>query len=189
MGWHLAYRCNWASGSNGMRTQTRYKGCDNLSFLGRWMAKLVACLLATAALWFRTSNPDISHQKYKMDDISKAIVNTHYPAKKYTLQNKTSFFSHFYLMRWWTWGKSPFKSSFWLAWSGHLNTSEMDNSLLASGSWLDPDSIGPVDPDTDPDSGSGSRKAKMTHNSRKKFVKVHVLKCWMASFEGWRLLL
>jgi hypothetical protein len=46
----------------------------------------------------------------------------------------------------------------------------------------DPDSIGSVDPD--PESGSGSRRAKMTHKSRKKFVKVHVLKCWMASFES-----
>jgi hypothetical protein len=36
----------------------------------------------------------------------------------------------------------------------------------------------------DPDSGSGSRRAKMTHKSRKKFVKVHVLKCSMASFES-----
>jgi hypothetical protein len=59
-----------------------------------------------------------------------------------------------------------------------------------SGSGLDPDSIGSVDPDSirsvDPDSesGSGSRRAKMTHKSRKKFVKVHVLKCWMASFES-----
>jgi hypothetical protein len=33
-------------------------------------------------------------------------------------------------------------------------------------------------------SGSGSRRAKMTHKSRNFFVKVHVLKCWMASFEG-----
>jgi hypothetical protein len=33
-------------------------------------------------------------------------------------------------------------------------------------------------------SGSGSRRAKMTHKSRPKFVKVHVLKCWMASFES-----
>jgi hypothetical protein len=30
-------------------------------------------------------------------------------------------------------------------------------------------------------SGSGSRRAKITHKSRKKF---HVLKCWMASFES-----
>ncbi len=28
----------------------------------------------------------------------------------------------------------------------------------------------------------------MTHKSRQKFVKVHVLKCWMASFESGRLL-
>jgi hypothetical protein len=46
----------------------------------------------------------------------------------------------------------------------------------------DPDSIGSVDPDSE--SGSGSRRAKMTHKSRQKFVKVHVLKCWMASFES-----
>ena len=37
--------------------------------------------------------------------------------------------------------------------------------------------------------GSGSRRAKMTHKSRKNMVNVHVLKCWMASFESWRLLL
>jgi hypothetical protein len=36
----------------------------------------------------------------------------------------------------------------------------------------------------DSESGSGSRRAKMTHKSRKKFVKVHVFKCWMASFES-----
>jgi hypothetical protein len=43
-----------------------------------------------------------------------------------------------------------------------------------------------VDPDPDPYSeyGSGSRRAKMTHKSRQYFVKVHVLKCWMASFEN-----
>ncbi len=51
-----------------------------------------------------------------------------------------------------------------------------------SGSGLDPYSIGLVDPD--PYSESGFRRAKMTHKSRKKFVKVHVLKCWMASFES-----
>jgi hypothetical protein len=55
---------------------------------------------------------------------------------------------------------------------------------FGSGSGLDPDSIGPVDPDPDSESGSGSRREKMTHKSRKKFVKVHVLKCWMASFES-----
>jgi hypothetical protein len=53
----------------------------------------------------------------------------------------------------------------------------------------DPDSIRPVDPDPDSESGSESRRAKMTHKRRKFFVKVHVLKCWMASFESWRLLL
>jgi hypothetical protein len=53
-----------------------------------------------------------------------------------------------------------------------------------SGSVLDPYSIGSVDPDPYSESGSGSRRAKMTHKSRKKMVKVHVLKCWMASFEN-----
>jgi hypothetical protein len=32
---------------------------------------------------------------------------------------------------------------------------------------LDPDSIGSVDPDPYSESGSGSRRAKMTHKSRK----------------------
>ncbi len=36
----------------------------------------------------------------------------------------------------------------------------------------DPDSIGSVDPDPE----SGSRRAKMTHKSRQKFVKVYVLR-------------
>ncbi len=55
-----------------------------------------------------------------------------------------------------------------------------------SGSVLDPYSIGSLDPDPDPysESGSGSRRAKLTHKSRKILVKVHVLKCWMASFES-----
>ena len=55
-----------------------------------------------------------------------------------------------------------------------------------SGSVLDPYSIGSVDPDpySESGSGSGSRRAKITHKSRKKLVKVHVLKCWMASFES-----
>ncbi len=54
------------------------------------------------------------------------------------------------------------------------------------GSGLDPYSIGSVDPDPVPylESGSGSRRAKMTHKGRKKLVKVHVFKCWMASFES-----
>ena len=42
-----------------------------------------------------------------------------------------------------------------------------------SGSGLDPYSIGSVDPDPYSESGSGSRRAKMTHKSRKKLVKVH----------------
>ncbi len=45
------------------------------------------------------------------------------------------------------------------------------NFIQGSGSGLDPDLIGSVDPE----SVSGSRRAKMTHISRKKFVKVHVL--------------
>jgi hypothetical protein len=53
-----------------------------------------------------------------------------------------------------------------------------------SGSVLDPYSIGSVDPDPYSESGSGSRRAKITHKRRKKLVKVHVLKCWMASFES-----
>jgi hypothetical protein len=55
-------------------------------------------------------------------------------------------------------------------------------SGTGSGSVLDPYSIGSVDPD--PYSESGSRRAKITHKSRKKLVKVHVLKCWMASYES-----
>ncbi len=37
-----------------------------------------------------------------------------------------------------------------------------------------------------PDPNTGEQK--MTHKSREKF-KLYVLKCWMFSFEGWRLLL
>jgi hypothetical protein len=37
----------------------------------------------------------------------------------------------------------------------------------------------------DSESGSGSRRAKMTHKKEKKLF----LKCWMFSFEGCRLLL
>ncbi len=48
----------------------------------------------------------------------------------------------------------------------------------------DPDSIRSVDPDPESASGSGSRRAKMTHKSRKN---VHVLKFWMDSCQ--RLLL
>jgi hypothetical protein len=39
------------------------------------------------------------------------------------------------------------------------------------GSGLDPDSIGSVDPDPDSETGSGSRRAKMTHKSRIFFYK------------------
>jgi hypothetical protein len=53
---------------------------------------------------------------------------------------------------------------------------------FGSGSRLDPNLIGPLDPD--PESGSGSRRAKMTHKVENFFLKVHVLKCWMASFES-----
>jgi hypothetical protein len=53
-----------------------------------------------------------------------------------------------------------------------------------SGSGLDPDPIGSVDPYPDSESGSGFRRPKMTHKRRQKFLKVHVLKCWMASFES-----
>ncbi len=49
-----------------------------------------------------------------------------------------------------------------------------------SGSELKPDLIGSVDPE----SGSGSRRAKMTHKIRKKIMKFHVLKWWMFSFES-----
>jgi hypothetical protein len=59
--------------------------------------------------------------------------------------------------------------------------SDSSGQGCGSGSGLDPDSIGSVDPDPDP-AGSGSRWAKMTHKSRQKLVKVHFLKCWMASF-------
>jgi hypothetical protein len=39
---------------------------------------------------------------------------------------------------------------------------------FGSGSGLDPDSIRPMDPDPYSESGAGSRRAKMTHKSRKK---------------------
>jgi hypothetical protein len=39
-----------------------------------------------------------------------------------------------------------------------------------------------VDPDSE--SGSGSRRAKMTHKSRRKIAEVHVLKCWMTSLRA-----
>jgi hypothetical protein len=51
-----------------------------------------------------------------------------------------------------------------------------------SGSVLDPYSIGSVDPDPYSESGSESRRAKMTHKSRKKLVKFMFLSV------GWPLL-
>ncbi len=51
-----------------------------------------------------------------------------------------------------------------------------------SGSGLDPDSIGSVDPDPYSESGSGSRRAKMTHKSRNFFEK------FMFWSVGWPLL-
>jgi hypothetical protein len=50
-----------------------------------------------------------------------------------------------------------------------------------SGSGLDSDSIGSVDPDPDPGGQKWPTKVEIFH--------VYVLKCWMASFESWRLLL
>jgi hypothetical protein len=40
---------------------------------GRLVAKLVACLLATAAPWLRVQK---NLKKYKMGDISKEVANT-----------------------------------------------------------------------------------------------------------------
>jgi hypothetical protein len=47
---------------------------------GRWVAKLVAHLLAVISLWVRIQT---SPKKYKMDDISKVVANTLYPAINY----------------------------------------------------------------------------------------------------------
>jgi len=69
----------------------------------------------------------------------------------------------------------------------HINSylsscADPDTLLQSFGSGLDPDSIGSLDPDPYSESGSGSRRAKMTHKSRKN-KKFHVLKCGMFSFE------
>ncbi len=48
-----------------------------------------------------------------------------------------------------------------------LSTLVRLNQGFGSGSVLDPSSIGPVDPDPYSESGSGSRRAKMTHKGRK----------------------
>jgi hypothetical protein len=46
---------------------------------------------------------------------------------------------------------------------------------------MDPDSIKSVDPDLE--SGSGSRRAKMTHK-KETIQKCYILKCWMFFFES-----
>jgi hypothetical protein len=51
------------------------------------VAKLVARLLATAALWVRSQT---SPQKTQMGDISKGVTNTLWYAKKYTKTKKYS---------------------------------------------------------------------------------------------------
>jgi hypothetical protein len=56
-----------------------------------------------------------------------------------------------------------------------------DTNHQGCGSGLDPDSIRSVDPDSE-----GQKLPTKVENF---FVKVHVLKCWMASLESWRLLL
>ncbi len=59
---------------------------------GRWVARLVAHLLDTAALWVRIQT--IS-KKYKMGDINKGVANTLLPAKKYT---KIKYLIHLLLL-------------------------------------------------------------------------------------------
>jgi hypothetical protein len=49
---------------------------------------------------------------------------------------------------------------------------------------VDPDSMVSVDPYPDPDSRSGSRRAKIAPKNRKKVNKFKFLKYWMFSFEG-----
>jgi hypothetical protein len=69
--------------------------------------------------------------------------------------------------------------------------------LQGSGSVLDPDSNRPVDLDPDPysESGSGSRRSKMTHKSRKNlkiscfevlYVSVERLKASSVTWTLWR---
>ncbi len=52
---------------------------------GRWVAQLVARLLATG------SNPDIT-QKYKLDDISKGVANAQQTLARQKIYKKTMFF-------------------------------------------------------------------------------------------------
>ncbi len=63
-----------------MREMGGYEG-RWVAKLGRLVAKLVVRLLATAALWVRMNNPDIS-QKDKLGDISTGVANTLKPTKK-----------------------------------------------------------------------------------------------------------
>jgi hypothetical protein len=65
------------------------------SILGRWVAKLALFLLATAALWVRTSNPDIS-QKYKMGDISKGY--SHWPTNSSPPKIKQKIFNSYLIL-------------------------------------------------------------------------------------------
>jgi hypothetical protein len=58
-----------------MDEDTRYLHChiNRQTEEGRWVAKLVAYLLATAALWDRIQT---SLKKYKMGNICKGVANT-----------------------------------------------------------------------------------------------------------------
>jgi hypothetical protein len=72
----------------------------------------------------------------------------------------------------------------------HLNYHSIEKNferqVQVTRSLSDPDWISSVDPYPDPDSESGSksRRAKITQKNRKKVKKFHVLKCWMFSFDG-----
>jgi hypothetical protein len=68
---------------------------------------------------------------------------------------------------------------------GEPNLTFFSNNTIPQGcgSGLDPDSIRSVDPDPNSESGSGSRRAKMTHKSRIFFLKF-MLKSWMPSVES-----
>jgi hypothetical protein len=56
--------------------------------------------------------------------------------------------------------------------------------LCVSGSELDPDSIGSVDPDPYSESGSGFGGLKLPTKVGKKIKEFHVLKCQMFPFES-----
>ncbi len=60
------------------------------------------------------------------------------------------------------------------------------SSLILCCSVVDPDPYS--NPDSWGPSVSVSKRAKMAQKNRKQFwIKFHLLKCWMFSFEGWRL--